>query len=103
MTQLPSGNGLFLQVSAKGLLVGSGYPMMAPDQLQTFRKALDDETVGTEFVRVIAPENTSEVKIFGGRYEPLKRNPKGFPSDHPRGEWLRWKGVEVSQRIGSPK
>jgi uncharacterized protein (TIGR02453 family) len=108
VTQLPSGNGFFVQVSAKGLLLGSGYPMMAPDQLISFRNALDNEKTGAAFAALLNAQQTStksssEVRIFGGRYEPLKRNPKGFAADHPRGEWLRWKGVEVSQRLGSPK
>ncbi len=100
VTQLPSGNGYFLQISSKGLLLGSGYPMMAPDQLATYRNALDDDLTGSQFVACLDGEQPKSV--FGGRYEPLKRNPKGFAADHPRGEWLRWKGVEVSQRVGAP-
>jgi hypothetical protein len=42
------------------------------------------------------------LRITGGRYEPLKRNPKGYPPDHPRGTWLRWKGVEIPQRVVTP-
>jgi uncharacterized protein (TIGR02453 family) len=108
VTQLPTGNGFFVQFSAKGLLLGSGYPMMAPDQLLTYRNAIDNDRTGAAFVALLDTEQSrtesgSEVRIFGGRYEPLKRNPKGFAADHPRGEWLRWKGVEVSQRVGNPK
>jgi uncharacterized protein (TIGR02453 family) len=103
VTQLPSGNGFFVQASAKGLLLGSGYPMMAPDQLVAFRVAIADDATGKVFERLLAAERDGTVKVSGGRYEPLKRNPKGYPADHQRGELLRWKGVEVSQRIGSPK
>jgi uncharacterized protein (TIGR02453 family) len=103
VTQLPSGNGFFIQISTKGLLLGSGYPMMAPDQLETFRKAIDNDKTGRAFEKLLAAEQNEQVRIFGGRYEPLKRNPKEYPPDHPRSERLRWKGVEVSQRIGNPK
>jgi uncharacterized protein (TIGR02453 family) len=102
VTQLPSGNGFFIQISSKGLLLGSGYPMMAPDQLQKFRTAVAAQSTGSAFVELLAAEGTAGVRIFGGRYEPLKRNPKGFAAEHPRGEWLRWKGVEISQRLGWP-
>jgi uncharacterized protein (TIGR02453 family) len=103
VTQLPSGNGFFIQISTKGLLLGSGYPMMAPDQLETFRKAIDNDKAGQAFEKLLAAEQNEQVRIFGGRYEPLKRTPKGYSLDHPRSEQLRWKGVEVSQRIGNPK
>jgi hypothetical protein len=36
--------------------------------------------------------------VHGGRYEPLKRVPRGFPADHPRADLLRWKGIEVNVR-----
>jgi uncharacterized protein (TIGR02453 family) len=103
VTQLPSGNGFFIQISAKGLLLGSGYPMMAPDQLEAFRQAVSNDRTGQAFEKLLAAEQSDQVRIFGGRYEPLKRNPKGYPPEHPRSEQLRWKGVEVSQRIGNPK
>jgi uncharacterized protein (TIGR02453 family) len=103
VTQLPSGNGYFVQISGKGLLLGSGYPMMAPDQLVAFRAAIADERTGTDFAARVTAKQPVGVRVFGGRYEPLKRNPKGFAAEHPRSEWLRWKGVEISQRVGSPK
>jgi uncharacterized protein (TIGR02453 family) len=102
VTQVASGNGFFVQISSRGLLVGSGYPMMAPDQLATFRHALNDETSGHLFAQHLQKAEQLGLRITGGRYEPLKRNPKGYPPDHPRGTWLRWKGVEIPQRVGTP-
>ena len=40
------GSGLYVQLSASGLMVGSGYYHMAPDQLVRFRAALDDARAG---------------------------------------------------------
>ena len=37
------GTGLYVQVSAAGLMVGSGYYHMASDQLARFREAVDDD------------------------------------------------------------
>jgi uncharacterized protein (TIGR02453 family) len=90
VTQLPSGNGFFIQISAKGLLLGSGYPIMAPDQLEAFRQAVSNDRTGQAFEKLLAAEQSDQV-------------PKGYPPEHPRSEQLRWKGVEVSQRIGNPK
>lgn len=33
-----------------------------------------------------------------GAEPPLKRNPSGYPSTHPRSELLRWKGAAVVQK-----
>jgi uncharacterized protein (TIGR02453 family) len=102
VSQLPSGNGCFIQISAKGLLLGTGYPMMAPDQLTAFRAALDDMSCGPKFARLVEAARLSDITVTGGRFETLKRNPKGFAADHPQSEWLRCKGVEIPQRINSP-
>jgi uncharacterized protein (TIGR02453 family) len=102
VSQLALGNGCFVQISSRGLLLGSGYPMMAPDQLATFRRAIADESTGARFVKLLIESEKAGLHITGGRYEPLKRNPKGYEPDHPRGTWLRWKGVEIPQRLGAP-
>jgi hypothetical protein len=40
---VPSG---YIQLSATGLEVGSGMWEMAPDQLERYRQAVDDEEIG---------------------------------------------------------
>lgn len=102
VTQRPDGNGHFVQISKRGLLIGSGYPMMAKDQLQRFRSALDDNDTGQAFVSAVAKERAAGVEITEGRYPQLSTAPRGFPKDHPRIEWLRAKGVEIPQRLGTP-
>jgi uncharacterized protein (TIGR02453 family) len=102
VTQQPAGTGYFVQISAKGLLVGSGYPMMTPDQLRRFRDAINSDT-GPGFVQLVEAQRTTGVEVTGGRYEPLKRVPRGFRTDHPISEWLRVKGVEIPTRAGTPK
>jgi uncharacterized protein (TIGR02453 family) len=102
VTQQSGGTGYFVQISAKGLLVGSGYPMMTPDQLERFRAAIDSDH-GDEFVRLVDTQRKLGVEVTGGRYDVLKRVPRGYPSDHPRSEWLRVKGIELPNRAGTPK
>jgi uncharacterized protein (TIGR02453 family) len=103
VAQQSSGNGVFIQISSKGLLIGSGYPMMATDQLTTFRAAIADDITGADFIDRLRDVNAVGLPVTGGRYEPLKRNPKGYPAGHPREEVLRWKGVEIPQRLGTPR
>jgi Conserved hypothetical protein (DUF2461) len=86
------GVGAFVQMSGKGLLVGTGLPMPAPDQLTKLRSAID----------AAAKVTASKAHVHGGRWDPLKRVPKGFPTDHPREELLRWKGIEVNHRPKTP-
>jgi uncharacterized protein (TIGR02453 family) len=96
------GVGAFVQISAKGLLVGTGIPMPAPDQLPRLRAAIADTRTGTAFETALASTRATGAFVHGGRYEPLKRVPKDFPSDHPRADYLRWKGVEANSRIAKP-
>lgn len=96
------GTGFFLRLDARGLLLASGYPMMARDQLVRFRDAVSDDGSGSEFAGLVARSAEDGVRVRPGRHEPLKGSPRGYPRDHERIEWLRWKGVEVSERVGAP-
>src|SRR5207237_10378797 len=40
--------GGYVQFSARGLAAGSGYYVMMPDQLERYRRAVDDDTSGAE-------------------------------------------------------
>jgi uncharacterized protein (DUF2461 family) len=57
----------YIQLSARGLAAGSGMWQMAADQLDRYRKSVADDRSGAE--------------------------PRGYPSHHPRVEWLRCKGL----------
>lgn len=102
VTQRPSGNGHFIQISRRGLLIGSGYPMMAKDQLERFRAALDQNGLGNQFLGAVRTTREQQIEVTPGRYPPLTTAPRGYTKDHPRIEWLRAKGVEIPQHLGSP-
>jgi uncharacterized protein (DUF2461 family) len=95
------GVGAFLQMSAKGLLIGTGIPMPAPDQLSSLRVALDDPTKATSFLAAVAKAEAKGVGVHGGRYEALARVPRGFDRSHSMETYLRWKGVEMNVRRSS--
>lgn len=81
----------YLQLSAQGLAAGSGMYMMAPDQLDRYRRAVATDESGTQLERVIAEAERHEVTVHG--HDVLKTAPRGYPADHPRITLLRNKGI----------
>jgi uncharacterized protein (TIGR02453 family) len=81
----------YLQLSAEGLACGSGYWMMASDQLERFRRAIAGEPSGAELVGIVASATTSGMEVTA--HESLKSAPRGYPKDHPRIDLLRLKGI----------
>jgi uncharacterized protein (TIGR02453 family) len=81
----------YVQLSARGLAAGSGMYMMAPDQLDRYRRAVADDETGTELERVIAGTERHGIAVSG--HDVLKTAPRGYPADHPRIALLRYKGV----------
>ncbi len=85
----------YVQLSARGLGVGSGMWQMAPDQLERYRRAVAADHSGAELERVVAAVRAHKIDVHG--HELLKSAPRGYPADHPRIEWLRCKGLTAWQ------
>jgi uncharacterized protein (TIGR02453 family) len=83
--------GGYVQLSAKGLACGAGMYMMAPDQLDRYRRAVADDVVGSTLEAVISDTARGGITVTG--HERLKSAPRGYPKDHPRIELLRHKGL----------
>jgi uncharacterized protein (TIGR02453 family) len=90
---LPS---LYAQLSATGFFAGTGYHLLAADQLERFRDAIADNTTGPELERAIAGAHGAGVETFG---EALKTAPRGYPRDHPRVQLLRHKSLVAGRRL----
>lgn len=86
----------YVSLSADALAAGSGYYDMAPDQLERFRKAVDDDRTGGEIAGIVASARRSGYDIAA--HHVLKTAPKGFARDHPRLELLRHKGLIAWKR-----
>jgi uncharacterized protein (TIGR02453 family) len=82
----------YVQLSAAGLAAGDGMYVMAPGQLDRYRRAVADDAAGPELERVIATleQQGIVVSAHGGG---LKTAPRGYPADHPRIGLLRYKSV----------
>ena len=85
-----SGGG-YIHLSAEGLGAGCGMYMMAPDQLERFRRAVSDDRSGAELTRMVAKVTKAGIEVSA--HDALKTAPKGYPKDHPRIELLRQKGL----------
>jgi uncharacterized protein (TIGR02453 family) len=94
VTEGDGGEAYYLAISAKGLVVASGYWMMANDQLARYRAAVDDEAAGTTLERIVADLRAQGLSIEG---HALKTAPRGYARDHPRIELLRHKSVAAMQ------
>src|SRR4051794_30206574 len=81
----------YVQLSSEGLSAGSGYYHLASDQLERFRRAIDDDATGTLISREVADLRRKHIDVAA--HDTLKTAPRGFPKDHPRIELLRMKGL----------
>jgi uncharacterized protein (TIGR02453 family) len=81
----------YVQFSADGLGVGSGYYMMAADQLDRYRRAVADDRAGAAVDKLASAARKAGLQVTA--HESLKTAPRGYPKDHPRIDLLRMKGL----------
>jgi uncharacterized protein (TIGR02453 family) len=81
----------YVSLSAEGLGAGAGMVHLAPDQLERYRRAVDDERTGPALEAVVAALRKQGHEC--GPHEALKTAPRGYAKDHPRIELLRAKGI----------
>lgn len=86
--------GFHLSVSADAVGVGVGY-MAIPD-LDRWRAAIADDTTGPAFVAALDEAHHTLGDGVSTNQPDLKRVPKPYAADHPRGRWLRHKGFHAS-------
>ncbi len=88
--------GLYASISADGLVAGSGYHMMARDQLDRFREAVDDDRRGAELAELVARTEKAGLEVWG---QSVTTAPRGYPKDHERIELLRRKSLALGARL----
>jgi uncharacterized protein (TIGR02453 family) len=87
--------GFYFELSLDGLLVAAGLHRPAPDQLERFRAAMDDDRIARGYERGLA---TARRAGLGPGEPELKRAPRGYPMHHPRIDHLRRRRLTVSRR-----
>ena len=89
-TEGQGGEAYYVEISPKGLAVASGYWMMANDQLDRYRRAVDDDQAGAVLQRIVADLGSQALDIES---HGLKTAPRGYSRDHPRVSLLRHKSM----------
>ena len=100
-TEGDGGRGYYFQVSAEGLMCGTGYYGMAKDQLERFRAAVDATDSGEEIQSIV--DGLAKKRFTVTAMDSLKTAPRGYPKDHLRIELLRRKGLMIGKEFGTPK
>jgi len=88
--------GLYASISARGLVAGSGYHVMARDQLDRFREAVAEDGPGAELGNLTARAEKAGLELWG---ESLATAPRGYPKDHRRIELLRRKNLTLGATL----
>lgn len=83
----------YTEISRDGLLAASGSYQLARDQLERYRRAVDDPGPGEALAGLLRDAEAGGLRIGG---QALKTAPRGYARDHPRVGLLRHKGVMVS-------
>lgn len=89
------GIGYFLRLEATGLRMAGGSMVMARDQLERFRAAIDHPVYGPDFEAMVKKLDKKSLTVTGGKEPALVKVPPKFAKDHPRSEYLRWKGAVI--------
>lgn len=97
VVEAPGSGALYLQIEAGGLFVAGGMWQLGSDQVQRFRRAVDDDVPGSSLDRVLAALGKAGMTVGG---DQLTRVPSGFAKDHPRAELLRRKSLTTSRHFG---
>jgi uncharacterized protein (TIGR02453 family) len=84
-------SGGYIHFATDGLGAGCGMYMMAPDQLDRYRRAVADRRKGREIVEIVTKIRKRGIEVSA--HDTLKTAPKGYPKDHPRIDLLRQKGL----------
>lgn len=81
----------YVRLSAAGLAAGNGMFHLAADQLARYRDAVADDASGGKLANMVTGLSGDGIAMIG--HDQLKSAPRGYPSDHPRVELLRYKGL----------
>ncbi|WP_285727228.1 DUF2461 domain-containing protein [Psychromicrobium xiongbiense] len=81
----------YVEFSARGIGVGAGLHLMAPDQLARMRSAIADDVTGPQLEEAIAALASEGLDVIAR--DRLATAPRGFAKGHPRIELLRNKDL----------
>ena len=86
-----SSPGFYVHIEDDAVYVGAGIYLFDAQGLELFRKAVLDRRMGGKLDKILADRKLKPFLPVMG--EQLKRVPSGYPADHPRADFLRYKGL----------
>ena len=89
--------GWYVEISAPGVRVGSGFYHAESDDLARIRDAIADDRTGPELVKLLKSLQRRGFEVGG---EQLKTTPRGYDADHPRIDLLRHKSLTLGKSYG---
>ena len=89
--------GGYVSLDARGLYAGGGHYHLERPQIEAYRGAVADGRSGAELARIVEKLEAEGYTVGG---EELKKNPPGYPADHPRGRLLRHKRMYYMKDFG---
>lgn len=87
---------LNLRFDLDGLWVGGGWGWPTSSQVELYRHAVDDDSSGPELVQIVETLCGLGFDVTGTM---LKRVPKAYPADHPRGGLLRYRSMTAVRLV----
>ena len=93
--------GFYIWFDGQGGAVYAGMWRLDKALLATFRAAIADDRRGPELEALIYEVQSAGPYTVGGSH--YKRVPRGYPSDHPRAELLRYNGLHAAAPDLSPE
>lgn len=94
-----SGPTYYVHLDGEGLFVGTGYYMMAPDQIARYRLAVADDKTGTPLTALVSALRRAHLEVG---ISDLQRVPRPYPPDHPQADLLKHKSLIASRRWAQP-
>jgi len=91
------GGGLYVQLSANGLMLGGGAWHLESDQVQRMRRAIADDRLGPALEQLLGALGKNGWTISG---KPVKTRPHGYEKEHPRLELLRFRALSAHRDLG---
>lgn len=85
--------GFGLQLTPERVELIAGTFAFAPEALAAYRTAVLEEAAGAQLEQAAARVRAAGAYTIAGA--GYKRVPAGLPADHPRAEWLKYKGLHV--------
>lgn len=89
--------GWYVELSPRGVRVGSGFYEASGERLAAIREAMADDTTGPRLKRLLAKLERGGFEVGGER---LKTAPRGYDKDHERIDLLRHKQLIVGRSYG---